>query len=158
MQTCGMRISGNEGELDTQSRRRSLPIEFRSGSLAGGNSVLQVPPAQWAAGRHRINNPAKRYAVGIGTRSHRRPPNGRGIEADFSLRIGTFRSHANTALKPSRASFRFAQINFSSNSDPHAFLMRVATTVVQSLPNRNLVDAGSELTDGANTATAFPDH
>src|SRR6266852_5108604 len=53
------------------TRRRRSPLRhLRVYRLARGKSVLQVPPAQWAARSDREDNTTEGYAVAIRANSH----------------------------------------------------------------------------------------
>src|ERR1700727_646033 len=52
------------------TRRGQLTIRLWRRGLAQGKRILQIAFAEWAAGRHRVDNAAQAHASGIGTGSH----------------------------------------------------------------------------------------
>src|SRR5271165_3932183 len=92
-----------------------MPIRLRRRRLAGGKNTLQVPLAERAAGRYRIDDASKGYAFCVGTRSHIDLLTTAGNDPEsLPPGIGGSEVDANTKLKFTRASFPLAQIDFSS--------------------------------------------
>jgi hypothetical protein len=107
----------HSGVMRPSARRGKMLIRLRRRCLAGGENTLQVPLAEWTAGCDRVDDAAKRYALGIGTRSHIDLLIALEIKRDFfRLGISCAGSDVSTKMKFACASFRFASIDFSSSS------------------------------------------
>jgi hypothetical protein len=121
MPTCGTKILG--GSIAThcgkqprdfcgRSARRHSSLRLRLGRrLTRGKTALQIPPAQRAPCRHRVNDPAKRHTLGIRAGSHITLHNARLIRR-FTLA---------RRMRAIERSFPLPSIDFFSGSAPTFF-------------------------------------
>src|SRR5271169_1055778 len=101
----------------SSASRGKMPVRLRRWRrLAGGKSGFQIPPAQWAASRDRVDDPAKRHAFAVGTNSHIDLQTVPETANDFfNMNSRGPESHTSTKLRTERASFRLPRIDFSSS-------------------------------------------
>jgi hypothetical protein len=66
----GFKVRDHHHRAELSCRRGMLVLLLRGGGLAAGKRVFQIPFAQWASGRHRVNDAAKSDASGIRASSH----------------------------------------------------------------------------------------
>src|SRR6266567_9189921 len=82
----------------------------RGRHFAAGKNVFQIPSAQWAARRDRVDDMSEGYAPSIGTSSHLDP------RAALQQEPTGSEGHTSTKLMTPRTSFRLALIDFSSSA------------------------------------------